>query len=269
MVGARDGCGYGSSPQARARLNSLCKPIAGSGAGARGAVGGDTARLMELNGVLLVKLHDQTHGDYHRVHCIPAEGWEALRTALQGKLDASSAAATTSSSPSPSRRNAPAQLRAILYEDDDGDQAAISSDESLSEAAAHVWRSGRDRVLVTPVMGAAQLLSPSGKTAIAFGTQRSSAARRSIALGAQGGKYAHWAGTAAAAAVTTAGQSMQTVEEDEGRTTLQRKSLSPHRTAVRPDQNMSAVSSFLGGLIAASSVALGAGIVLAAKAAKR
>ena len=41
------------------------------------------------------------------------------------------------------------------------------------------------------------------------------------------------------------------------------------RAAGPPQEGMSAVSNFLGGLIAASSLAVGAGLVLAAKAAKR
>ena len=45
--------------------------------------------------------------------------------------------------------------------------------------------------------------------------------------------------------------------------------MNPQRTALRPEHSMSAVSSFLGGLIAASSLAVGAGLVIAAKTAKR
>ena len=226
----------------------------------------EVARQMQLNGALLVKLHDEQSGDYHRVLCMPADGWATLRDALQAKLSATSDGAPRP----PSAADEPAPLRAILYEDDDGDRVAISSDESLLEAASFAWRHGRDRLLVTPLTGAAQLTSPSGRSAVGTpsgGRRGRAGARRALeplgeedeaAGGAEGGEadgspFARAAESArAAAALVVSPSGMLRGKPRHG-----------------GDHNLSAVSSFLGGLIAASSLAVGAGIVIAAKAAKR
>ena len=146
------------------------------------AVGGATG--------LLLKLRDQ-FGQMHRVRCEPSDGWDAVRTLVEAKAGGG-------------------ECTKLLYTDDDGDPAAIDSDEALIDAAAQARRTGENRLAVTVV-------------------------------------------TAASAAA-----SAMDVSE-----------------AQRPAQSLdkaystSAVSSFLGGLIAASSLAVGTGLLLAAKAAKR
>ena len=148
---------------------------------------------------LLIKLKD-TSGNMHRVRCDPSDGWAALRSKIEAKAPDAAQAQLT-------------------YMDEDGDQAAIDSDEALQDAAAQAYRSG-GRLAVTVV---------------AAGTALQSAGTRKIDKSAS-----------TPSALTQRRWSHE-----------------------RPPENLSAVSSFLGGLIAASSLAVGAGLVLAAKAAKR
>ena len=129
-------------------------------------------------------------------------------------------------------------LRGIVYTDDDGDRIVVDSDEALLEAANHVLAKGLDRLQVTPVTGPIDLLSPTGKTVIAAGQPAN--ARR--------------------------------VPPTEQPSTLDGNASvlpSPMRQRRLEEEKLSAVSAFLGGLVAASSLAVVSGLVLAAKAAKR
>lgn len=241
--------------------------------GGRAMGGGQPAALAALfesgqaerNGMLLIKLQD-TNGQFHRVHCTVAEGWAPLQAALGAKIGGEGGGA----------------LRGIVYTDDDGDKIVVDSDEGLREAAGHAWRHGLDRLQVrsrareagphaafsTPELRASRAparvspslscfpprdplsrispdlarqvtlvssgaeLSPSGQTRVGGGRD-----------GAQGGADAEPSGL---------------------------RRWSPTRLGPRgSDEKLSAVSAFLGGLVAASSLAVGAGLMIAAKAAKR
>lgn len=129
-------------------------------------------------------------------------------------------------------------LRAIVYTDADGDRIVVDSDEGLCEAAQHAWRGGKDRLLVTALYGEMALLSPTAKTVIGA-AEAPAEARGALGGGAAPPRPAY------------------------------RKSLSPRLGAAPADPRMSAVTAFLGGLVAASSVAVGAGLMIAVKAAKR
>jgi hypothetical protein len=129
-------------------------------------------------------------------------------------------------------------LRGIVYTDDDGDRIVVDSDEALLEAANHVLAKGLDRLQVTPVTGPIDLLSPTGKTVIAAGQPAN--ARR-------------------------APPTEQPSTLDGNASVLP----SPMRQRRLEEEKLSAVSAFLGGLVAASSLAVVSGLVLAAKAAKR
>ena len=129
-------------------------------------------------------------------------------------------------------------LRGIVYTDDDGDRIVVDSDEALLEAANHVLAKGQDRLQVTPVTGPIDILSPTGTALLAAGQPAS--ARRA--------------------------------PPTEQRSTLDGNALvlpSPMRQRRLEEEKLSAVSAFLGGLVAASSLAVVSGLVLAAKAAKR
>ena len=140
--------------------------------------------------ILLLKLKD-TRGSLHRVRCEPADGWAALRRQVEAKAGDACAK--------------------LLYRDEDGDHAAIDSDETLLDAAAQAQRGGENRLAVT-----------------------------AIAVGA--------------------------VDVSDTPSIVRTRPLVPSNSE-RPEH--SAVTSFLGGLIAASSLAVGTGLLLAAKAAKR
>ena len=187
---------------------------------------------------LLIKLPDPADGTFHRVRCIPEDGWAALCSALRSRLPASRE-----------------QLRAVVYPDDDADLIAIDSDESLLEAACQAWRGKADRLTVTAVMGGMQLTSPTKSEQLAnaqCAEPTSSADAEPTARGGRdvGGHGGHDPSRGGA------GYSVQGAG-------------APADSALLPTQNMSAVSSFLGGLLAASSLAVGAGLVIAAKAAQR
>jgi hypothetical protein len=167
-------------------------------------------------GVVLFKLKDPS-GSLHRVHVKPEDGWAALREEVQRRVSTS--------------------VTTLLYLDEDGDQVAIDSDESLLEAAAQARRAyGSHRLAVTAVGGGGLTLSnldaPLPSTPRAASTPHAGAGANAASVGA------------AAASL--------------GATTL-------HNAR----RDGPAVTSILGGLIAASSLAVGAGLVIAAKAAKR
>ena len=133
-----------------------------------------------------------------------------------------------------------APVRALLYRDDDGDQIRIDTDEALLEAAVQARRAnGGARLAVTAICDD-ESTPRRTKESIAFGTFGASSAQVSSACAQPS------AGTSAP--VSSSGR------------------VSP---SVHANENMSAVTSFLGGLIAASSFAVGAGLVIAAKAARR
>jgi hypothetical protein len=197
----------------------------------QGALGAAAARA----GLLVVKMHDDQFGNVHRVQCSPADGWTALREALQKRLGNSSGS----------------QLRAVVYTDDEGDLVAIDSDDSLHEAAQNAWAGGDDRLTVRPVMDSSGLGSTSVPLRPATSEEH------------------------AAAALARRSAAKHKKEQEQER--LRRRRMGEHDGSVAPRQlqgapsepGMGAVTSFLGGLLAASSIAVGAGIVMAAKAARR
>ena len=165
-----------------------------------------------VDGSVLFKLRDPSSGNLHRVRCMPAEGWKALQDAVQARFGAEAGA-----------------LVKLLYRDDDGDQVAIDSDDTLWEAAAQARRVGQ-RLNATAVCGGG-----------GFDTDGAPQTPSGAAQGAGNAAAVLGAGNAAASSVAAAASGM----------------------------DRSSVKSFLGGLLAASSLAVGAGLVLAAKSAKR
>lgn len=193
---------------------------AGAGmAAAQAGAGLKSAQLHHLagcepsvDGSVLFKLRDPSSGNLHRVRCMPAEGWKALQDAVQARFGAEAGA-----------------LVKLLYRDDDGDQVAIDSDDTLWEAAAQARRVGQ-RLNATAVCGGG-----------GFDTDGAPQTPSGAAQGAGNAAAVLGAGNAAASSVAAAASGM----------------------------DRSSVKSFLGGLLAASSLAVGAGLVLAAKSAKR
>ena len=183
------------------------------------------------DGSLLIKLRD-AGGSMHRLRCVPTDGWAALKTMAEARLDHANRGGIASQGIA-SQGMQPTVLDKLLYRDDDGDHVAIDSDDTLIEAAAQAVHLG-NRLCVTAFVGGQPTFDdgdvPAHATPARAGSAHSSAALE--------------AGASAAAATMAA-------------------------AAGAAGPSSSAVSSFLGGLLAASSLAVGAGLVLAAKAAKR
>ena len=73
----------------------------------------------------------------HRVRCLPRHGWRKLEATIHARLGV-----------------APETAVRLLYCDDDGDEVAIDSDDTLLEAAAQATRVGnRLNVTVTSRVG--------------------------------------------------------------------------------------------------------------------
>ena len=95
-----------------------------------------TQSLGEADGTLLLKFRD-SEGSMHRVRCLPRHGWRKLEATIHARLGV-----------------APETAVRLLYCDDDGDEVAIDSDDTLLEAAAQATRVGnRLNVTVTSRVG--------------------------------------------------------------------------------------------------------------------